>query len=120
MLFNDYWVRATYGLGAILYPIVSVADRYGVYDDYEDYGYGGGNNAIGFIVLVIGAIASYGYLLSSHEEWQQRKDRNEKPQPIGDTTTWIFTIAGYLIVALFLCAPFFSNHKMGRKCCNCT
>ena len=100
--------KIVFGAWAFSTPITSFADRYGIYDDHEEYGYsggGGGNDFFGYTILFFGSIAAYLYLFSSYEKWKQRKENNEKPQPKDDMTDWAFTIIGYLVVAVFICFP---------------
>ena len=97
-------------IGTCLFlPLCSFADRYGIYDDIDDYPGGGGgfnlSNIFGFILLILGVLVSYGFLFDSCREWKIRRVESTKPNPKDDFTDWLFMVVGYLVTSAFLIIP---------------
>lgn len=59
------------------------------------------------IILMIGGIGALYFYYKSFLKWIKRKSTGKKPERKYGLDDWGITLAGYLLVSIFACAPLF-------------
>lgn len=93
-------------------PINAFADRYGIYDDPEYYGSGGGTSIFDILGAIAAVIFSFWFLSSSYEEWKKRRETGEKIERSDFFSDIVAPFFGYAFIAFFLSVPFLFAIKL--------